>query len=198
MLITASELGHTFGNYPLFKKLSFVMRAGEVVSIMGPSGSGKTTLLGIIAGWTIPTTGSVTHENVTTIRWVFQNPHGVSRRTALDHVVLPLLAGGRGRRDAEIRAGDLMADVGLNNVKGKQFRSLSGGEAQRLMFARALAGAPDLILVDEPTAQLDPANSAAVISAMKALAGRGSIVVVATHDPNVAQACTRQIGLSAQ
>jgi ABC-type lipoprotein export system ATPase subunit len=91
-----------------------------------------------------------------------------------------------------------MADVGLNNVKGKQFRSLSGGEAQRLMFARALAGAPDLILVDEPTAQLDPANSAAVISAMKALAGRGSIVVVATHDPNVAQACTRQIGLSAQ
>jgi ABC-type lipoprotein export system ATPase subunit len=130
------------------------------------------------------------------VGWVLQNPHGVARRTALDHVVLPLLARGRTRRDAETQAEAILDRFALAAVADRQFRALSGGEAQRLMLARAVATAADLLLVDEPTAQLDLTTAATVNAVLAGIAQDDAIVVVATHDPHTRDACTRVLDLA--
>lgn len=127
---------------------------------------------------------------------MFQNPHGVARRSAIDHVALPLLAGGLTRRQAESRGRELLADFGLLDAAPRDFAALSGGEAQRLMLARGIAARPDLFLVDEPTAQLDARTAAVVSRTLTGLARRGTVVVVATHDPGTRAACTDTIDLS--
>lgn len=189
-------LAHAFPPAPpLFAGLDLDLVPGEVVAVVGPSGSGKSTLLSILAGWVTPTAGTVERVGVQHVGWVLQNPHGVARRTALDHVVLPLLARGLARRDAEARAAEILDRFALAVVAGRQFRALSGGEAQRLMLARAVATAADLLLVDEPTAQLDLTTAATVNAVLAGLAGE-AIVVVATHDPHTRDACTRVLDLA--
>lgn len=195
--LVGTGLGHSFpGTGQLFTGLDLEIAPGEVVALVGPSGSGKSTLLSIVAGWERPTQGQVERLGVATTGWVFQNPHGVARRAALDHVVLPLLARGLRRRDAEDRATEIMARFNLAPVADRPFRALSGGEAQRLMLARAVALAPDLLLVDEPTAQLDLRTAATVNEVLAGIAQDDSIVVVATHDPHTRDACTRVIDLA--
>lgn len=195
--LVGSGLGHAFpGTGLLFTGLDLEIVPGEVVALVGPSGSGKSTLLSIVAGWERPTQGQVERVGVATTGWVFQNPHGVARRAALDHVVLPLLARGLRRPDAQARALDIMERFNLASVADRPFRALSGGEAQRLMLARAVALAPDLLLVDEPTAQLDLRTAATVNEVLAGIAQDDSIVVVATHDPHTRDACTRVIDLA--
>lgn len=196
--VTLTDLSHAHpGGRELFAPVSFEFRPGEVIGLCGPSGSGKSTLLSIIAGWETPTAGQVHLEQIVTTRWVFQNPHGVPRRTALDHVVFPLLCRGMNRRDAEREADDIIGVFALSAVRDRQFRMLSGGEAQRLMLARAVAAGPDLLLVDEPTAQLDQRTAADVNDTLGGVARSGAIVVIATHDPGTRAACTRVIDLEA-
>ncbi|SDB91929.1 putative ABC transport system ATP-binding protein [Sanguibacter gelidistatuariae] len=195
--VLGHDLGHSFpGTGELFTGLDLEIVPGEVVALVGPSGSGKSTLLSIIAGWEQPRAGRVERRGIVTTGWVFQNPHGVARRTALDHVVLALLAQGGRRRLSEERARRIMASFNLESVAQRPFRALSGGEAQRLMLARAVALAPDLLLVDEPTAQLDMHTAATVNEVLAKIAQDNSIVVVATHDPHTRDACSRVIDLA--
>jgi lipoprotein-releasing system ATP-binding protein len=194
--LEASGLTHAHpGGSELFQPLTFVLTPGEIVGICGPSGSGKSTLLSLLAGWETPRSGRVIRRGIGTVRWVFQNPHGVSRRSALDHVVFPLLAKGARRRDAEEDARRIMEMFALTEVQNREFRALSGGEAQRLMLARAVSTAPDLLLVDEPTAQLDQRTAGTVNATLGNIAASGSIVVIATHDPGTRAACTKVIDL---
>ncbi len=190
-------LGHEFaGTGRLFTELDLHLVPGEVVGLVGPSGSGKSTLMSILAGWVAPVAGRVERRGIEHTGWVFQNPHGSPRRTALDHVVLPLLARGHTRRDAQEQAREVMARFGLADAADRPFRALSGGEAQRLMLARALATGDDLLLVDEPTAQLDLSTAATVNAVLAGIAQDDAIVVVATHDPHTRDACTRVIDLA--
>lgn len=196
MLLTISGLGHRFPGTPqLFQHLDLRLEAGHVYGVVGPSGSGKSTLLGILAGWIAPTNGSVELTDKGTTAWVFQNPHGVPRRSALDHVCLPLIAQGQPRHAAAEAARQLLTDLKLAAVSDSPFSALSGGEAQRLMLARALARQPALLLVDEPTAQLDAVTAQEVIDVLGSLRHRSCTVVIATHDPRVAQACDQTIDL---
>ncbi|MBW3095267.1 ATP-binding cassette domain-containing protein [Bifidobacterium sp. 64T4] len=196
MHIELHHIGHHYGNGPLlFHDLNAMLLPGHVYALTGPSGSGKSTLLGIIAGWIQPTDGSVIAQNVTSMRWVLQNPHGTPRRTVLDHVVLPLLAKGLTRAQAEREALPLLRQFGLDVVADHRFSELSGGEAQRLMLARAFAAHPSLMLVDEPTAQLDIHTAATVSDTLTSIAQTDTIVVVSTHDLRTRDACTDIIDL---
>ena len=155
MRVDLVDVGHRFGfDVPwLFRNCDQSFESGRVYALVGPSGSGKSTLLSIIAGWLSPTEGAVKMPPEHRIAWVFQNPHGVPRRTARDHVALPLLAVGTAPAEADAEADGLLDRFGLSAVSGRPFRQLSGGEAQRLMLARGIASKPDLLLIDEPTAR---------------------------------------------
>lgn len=191
------DVGHRFaGTDTLFEHLTATLLPGETVAVCGPSGCGKSTLLSILAGWEKPASGRVERHGIARVGWVFQNPYGVAERTALDHVVFPLLAKGMDRREAEPRALDVMGMFDLASVADRPFSALSGGEAQRLMLARAVCVRPDLLLVDEPTAQLDTRTAHGVSHVLGALAGQGMIVAIATHDADTRDACDRVIDLA--
>ncbi|MEE1296069.1 MAG: ATP-binding cassette domain-containing protein [Bifidobacterium sp.] len=197
MELVATGLAHRFaGTDLLFEHLDFTVEPGVTVAVCGPSGCGKSTLLSIIAGWEKPFAGSVERCGIERVGWVFQNPHGVARRTALDHVVFPLLAKGMDRCDAERDALAAMDLFDLAAAADRRFSDLSGGEAQRLMLARAVCAHPDLLLVDEPTAQLDTHTAHTVSRVLGHLAGQGMIVLVATHDPDTRDACDRVLDLA--
>ncbi|WP_043994248.1 ATP-binding cassette domain-containing protein [Leifsonia xyli] len=194
--VRATGLSHRFDGTPdLFQDLSFDIASGEVIGLCGPSGCDKSTLLSLLAGWETPTRGAIERIGIGRVGWVFQNPHGVPRRTTLDHVVFPFLTRGLSRRQAEAEGLRTLALFGLESVAHRPFRALSGGEAQRLMLTRAVSAAPGLLLVDEPTAQLDTRTAHEVNTTLGQVAGGGSIVVVATHDPETRAACTRVFDL---
>lgn len=196
MRLSATGLSHRFdsGNF-LFENLDFAIQAGEMVALTGPSGAGKSTLLSLIAGWRAPTTGRIERDGIGTVSWVFQNPLGVARRSALDHVILPLLANRHSLTDARRRATDILSMFDLGDVIDSPYRQLSGGQSQRLMLARAIALRPDLLLVDEPTAQLDMLAAASVNQVLQNVADHRCIVLVASHDANTVAACTSSLDL---
>lgn len=195
--ITLTEVGHTFtGTHDLFRGLDATMGSGKIYGLIGPSGSGKSTLLSIIAGWMKPTQGRVEKHHIDKITWVFQNPHGVARRTALDHVTLPFLARGYNTREATREAENLLAKFGLQTQTNFEFAALSGGEAQRLMLARGIATNPQLLLIDEPTAQLDLKTGNTVNQYLTEVAQAGTVVVVATHDEHTRDTCDHVIDLA--
>lgn len=196
MSVSLVEVSHSFGR-PLFGPVSYTFAPGRLAGIVGPSGCGKSTLLGIVAGMIRPTTGRVERTS-DRCSWVFQNPHGVAQRSVLDHVSLPLLAQGLSRCEADARSRELLTTFGLENRSAAVFGALSGGEAQRLMLARAVASQPDLLLVDEPTAQLDRAMAAHVNDVLGHLADSGAAVVIATHDPATRDACDEIIDLASE
>lgn len=196
MHVTVDEVGHRFASGSwLFRNLSFQFAPGNVYALTGPSGSGKSTLLSLIARLSKPVEGRIDYEQITKVSWVFQNPFGAPRRTALDHVTLPLLGGGATLHDAEEHATSLLERFGLGEVRHRQFRELSGGEAQRLMLARGLASNPSLLLVDEPTAQLDRNTAAQVDKVIGSTATSDTIVIVATHDQHTRDSCTAHLDL---
>ena len=188
-VIAATDLGHRFSSNWLFRHLDFQLELGRLVGVCGPSGSGKSTLLGIVATWIKPTEGTLIRRDLERVSWVFQNPHGSTRRSALDHVTFPLLAQGQSLGEAETNAFSLMVNFDLVEVAHRPFGSLSGGEAQRLMLARAVASNPDALLIDEPTAQLDRAAASRVNATIKHVADQGSMVMIASHDPDTIAVC---------
>lgn len=196
MRLTLTNIGHSFHtDATLFDGVNQTLTPGNVYSLTGPSGSGKSTLMGIIAGWIKPTTGTIETHGINKTTWVFQSPVGNPKRTVLDHVVFPYLTRGINRHDAEHHATQRLQDFGLAHRSQHQFRSLSGGEGQRLMLARAAATQADLLLVDEPTAQLDIATARSVATVITKLAADNTIVIIATHDTHTRDACTHHINL---
>ncbi|NQX24860.1 ATP-binding cassette domain-containing protein [Curtobacterium sp. VKM Ac-2852] len=194
--IVLEGVGHRYpGADFLFEDINQTLNAGFSYALVGPSGSGKSTLLNILAGWLRPADGTVQKVGVLRTQWVFQNPHGSARRTALDHVSYPLLQSGMSRLRANAHARRIMRDVSLDRVEERAFSQLSGGEAQRLMLARAIAARPNVLLVDEPTAQLDAATKRQVNRAISSISSRPIITVVATHDPDTRDACDSVIDL---
>lgn len=196
MSVTVTDLGQRFNNGPwLFQHMNLCLRRGSTYALTGPSGAGKSTLLALLAGHEQPTEGTVHRDNTETVVWVFQNPFGVPQRSVLDHVMLPLLARGRSIASAQQESLLLLSRFHLDKLSTAIFAELSGGEAQRLMLARGIAAAPDLLLIDEPTAQLDMRTAKTIHRVIAELADHNATVVVATHDPYTKAACTETIDL---
>jgi putative ABC transport system ATP-binding protein len=188
---------------------------GELVLALGASGCGKTTLLSALASILTPTSGSIRLQHdahaveVTELRGralnayrrtsvglVFQAFNLVAGLTARENVAAPLLVAGRPRRRAMARATELLAQVDLSDRLDHRPGALSGGQQQRVAIARALAADPPLILADEPTAHLDYVQVEGVLRLLRALAGPGRIVVVATHDERLLPLADRIVELS--
>lgn len=194
MSLAIRRLGfHYPGGNWLVRDLDEEFLPGEITAVMGPSGSGKSTLLSILSGDLAPVEGSVTGTTGLTIAKVGQTPWGAPQRSAIDHVVLAMLARGTPRDHATARAEEILDRVGLRARCEARFKELSGGEAQRLALARAQAMDGDVILADEPTAALDPISAATVIDVLHVLVCEGAALVVSSHDPRIAERSDRII-----
>ena len=187
---------------PVLQEVSLRIGPGSSTALMGPSGSGKTTLLSIVGLVTAPSRGTVLFDGIpakswmraqgqggTPFGWVFQGTNALPHRTGLDNAALGVLARGGGTLEAESAGKRALEALGVGHVAGSAARTLSGGELQRVCIARVLATEPRFILADEPTGQLDRANTEAVIHALLTNRSRNSSVVIATHDPWVASQC---------
>ncbi|MGB3495501.1 MAG: ABC transporter ATP-binding protein [Elainellaceae cyanobacterium] len=181
--------------------VSLRVRKGDVQMIVGPSGAGKTTLLLILAGLLTPTAGRIQllgqtitqmdrqhldHLRLHHMGVMFQESNLLRSLTARENVESALeMKGSRGRAGRR-QAKALLDEVGLSDRADHLPRELSGGQQQRVAVARALAGSPDLIIADEPTASLDSHNGRRVVELMRKLAkDQGCTVVIATHDPRI-------------
>lgn len=155
---------------------------GRLTALTGPSGSGKSTALRLLDGRLRPQRGSVLVTGETA-GWIHQTSLALWSRTAVDNVGLPLVAAGAPRAAAGDTARQIMAGYGIADLGDRPARTLSGGQLQRLAVARAEATGASTLFCDEPTGQLDRANSELVGASLRTLADRGITVVVATHDP---------------
>ncbi|MEL7027554.1 MAG: ABC transporter ATP-binding protein [Pseudomonadota bacterium] len=190
---------------------SLMLQPGEAVALVAPSGAGKSTLLHIAGLLDTPDTGSIhlagrnvgrandrerTIARRRDIGFVYQFHHLLPEFSAAENIVLPQLANGTARRDAEGRATELLGKVGLSARASHRPAALSGGEQQRVAFCRALANAPKVLLADEPTGNLDPGTSETVFETLMDLVrSTGLSALVATHNPDLAARMDRVIRL---
>ncbi len=187
------------------------VRAGEMVALVAPSGAGKSTLLHIAGLLDTPDSGTVriggtdytglsdrrrTVARRQEVGFVYQFHHLLPEFTALENIVLPQLANGIARAEAQTRAADLLARVGIGARADHRPSAMSGGEQQRVAFCRALANEPRLLLADEPTGNLDPATSDQVFGALMALVrDTGLSALIATHNLDLAARMDRVVRL---
>lgn len=192
-------------NQQVLKGVSCEFESGELSAVIGPSGSGKTTLLSIMAGLDVPTQGDVTVEGENlarmdldlyrrkSIAMIFQSFQLFPLLTVLENVCYPMELNGTGKKAAVKRAAELLELMGITAEKHKRYPShLSGGEQQRVAIARALSSGAKILLADEPTGNLDQANTEHILEILKQLAHeQGYCIVVVTHDLQVAELSDR-------
>jgi ABC-type lipoprotein export system ATPase subunit len=171
------------------------VHVGQRIALVGSSGSGKSTLLHLMAGLDDPTTGAVSWPAIgkreelrpARVAVVFQGPSLLPPLSVLENTALPLVIGGMTDVEAQQVARRALGTLDLEELADKLPEEISGGQAQRVAVARALAGSPSLILADEPTGQLDSVNGAAVIDVLLAASAHaGAALLISTHDLQVA------------
>lgn len=186
------------------------IKARDRVAITGPSGAGKSTLLSIVGlidsefEGVYRFRGADVHATPETERgawrlrelgFAFQDLHLVPSLTAEENVALPALSAGQVPDSAFRRARELLGAAGLGERASHYPGQLSGGERRRVAFARALVNEPRLLLLDEPTGELDPASTAGVLALVERAAGEGAAIVAVSHDPRVVEHCLRRFEL---
>jgi putative ABC transport system ATP-binding protein len=203
--LVVSGLSVRLGRRLVVDGVSFGLAPGRVLAVTGPSGSGKTTVLSAVAGLVRPESGSIgfdgarvrvgdtAHARRTGL--VLQGYGLLSVLTAAENVEVALQTRGVTRSEVLRATREVLDRLGLDQTAGRLVEELSGGQRQRVAVARALVTTPDLLLADEPTAELDVVTRDLVVSHLRAEAARGAVVVVATHDPDVAAACDEELHL---
>ncbi len=197
---------------PALRGASLAVERGEYVAIMGPSGSGKSTLMHILGCLDSATAGTYVLDgtDVSTLRrrelarvrnekvgFVFQTFNLMPRLTVEENVALPLqYRGGCSRRERLRRARAVLERLGLTHRLGHLPDQLSGGERQRVAVARALVGEPAILLVDEPTGNLDSTSGAEVLATFRDVHRLGNTIVLVTHDQHVAEEADRLIQIA--
>ena len=208
-LIEAREITKSFGQTQALRGASVAVAAGEILAVMGPSGSGKSTLLHCLAGIFTPDEGEIVFDGQrldqlsearrtelrrTAFGFVFQFGQLVPELTAADNVALPLLLNRVRRAAAYQQAMSWLARLGLEGKDGRRTGELSGGEAQRVAVARALAIKPKVLFADEPTGSLDSLTGEKVMNLLTGLTREeGTTVVLVTHDARVAAYAEREV-----
>jgi putative ABC transport system ATP-binding protein len=194
-----------YGSVVAVDTVDLVVPPGTFLALTGPSGAGKSSLLWAIAGAVPAATGKVSvgqarvADRATGIRaGIALIPQGnglAGVLTAHENVAFPLLATGTSPADAATRTGAALAELGLGESGDHLVEELSGGQQQRVAVARGLAAETPVLLADEPTSELDHANRSRVLELLRARAGEGVVVVMATHDPEAAALCDGEVRL---
>lgn len=211
-LIEFRNLSREYGNgksiLRALDNVSVTIGRGGFVAVLGRSGSGKSTLMNVLGGLDRPTSGTVTVDGrelgrmssgelaryrAGTVGFVFQSFHLMPRYKAWENVALPLVFAGASAAERRARAMPLLELVGLGARADHTPAEMSGGEQQRVAVARALVLDPPLLLCDEPTGNLDSANSARVMDVIRTAHARGTTVMIVTHDEALAQANATRI-----
>jgi putative ABC transport system ATP-binding protein len=216
IMITLNHVSKTYetpaGKFAALNDIDLDIRGGEFVGVVGKSGSGKSTLLNLVAGIDRPSSGAVavagteihalSENKLATWRgrnvgFVFQFFQLLPTLTAVENVMLPMdFAKTIPLRERRKRAVALLDRVGVERHADKLPATLSGGEQQRVAIARALANEPPLVLADEPTGNLDSHTAAEILNLFRNMANRGTTVVIATHEADIARVIDRKIEIS--
>ena len=205
VVLTAGDLRYVVGDRTILDGISVQASSGRVLAVRGPSGSGKSSLLTLLGGLVAPSGGTVTLDgapvtpgsDVLRRRFGFV-PQGyglVAALTARENVAVVLQAARVPRAQVRSRVQAVLESVGLAPVADHLVDDLSGGQQQRVAVARALVTAAEVVLADEPTAELDADNRELVVSLLLERARTGGIVVIASHDPDVVDACDDVVNL---
>ncbi len=213
-LLTVTDLVKTFGSGEtathVLRGLDLTLQTGEMAALLGPSGSGKSTLLTILGTLMQPSSGRqtmlgvdltiATDAELTQFRnlhigFVFQFHNLLPDFTALENVIFPTaIREGRETLAARNRGADLLTRMGLADRINFPSANLSGGQKQRVAVARALMNAPELVLADEPTGNLDRASAMQVMQLIGQInRDEGTTFLISTHDEKIAATCARQI-----
>ena len=212
-ILRVENLNHSFGEgesrVHALRGVSFEARKGEVTAVVGPSGCGKSTLLYLLGLLDRPDSGEVylhgkpmaraddparTALRNESIGFVFQFHFLIKEFTARENVALPLRKAGKSPAEALARAEKFLDQLGMADKADRFANKLSGGEQQRVAIARALANSPNLILADEPTGNLDAANSDRVFDLLLKFAREdGPAVILVTHNAKLAKRCDRRL-----
>jgi len=200
--LVLDSVSKAYDSDQVLRDASLNVAGGDFLSIVGPSGSGKTTLLGIMGGLEKASSGRVEFdgEDLTAfddrklsayrnrrVGFIHQMFNLIPFLTASENVMVPMVIGGKPAHYVSSRAMDLLDFVGMKGKAAMLPRQLSGGEQQRVAVARALSNEPEIILADEPTANLDEKNERVIIEYLQWLVQSGKAVVLATHDAALAQ-----------
>jgi putative ABC transport system ATP-binding protein len=213
-VVLVSELSKTYEigdlKVEVLKSIDLEVERSEFTVISGPSGAGKTTLLNIIGGIDKPTSGKIIvfgedlgnkNEDFlasfrnSNIGLVFQSYNLVSTLTLAENIAFPMEWSRKSEEHVKKRVAELLDIVGLENRADHFPFQLSGGEQQRVAFARALANDPPLLLVDEPTGNLDTKTSLKIIQMLQRLKGDRKTIIVATHDERIMQLADQKLYL---
>ena len=213
-ILRVNNLSKSFSNgeqvSQILKGISFTVYDGEFISISGPSGCGKSTLLNIMGLLDTPQSGEYYIDGLLVsdmdsnqrakvrgnrIGFVFQSFNLIDEMTVLENVALPLKYRGDSLSSRHARALDCLEKVGLADKADLHPNQISGGQQQRVSIARAVAGDSGIMLVDEPTGNLDSKNGDAIMALIKDLNLQGTTIVLVTHDPRYADMATRNIQL---
>ena len=208
-MIQAKGIEQSFGSIKVLKGIDFNADKAEVVAIMGASGAGKSTLLQILGTLSTPDSGSLVIDGVDIgklkgdrmaefrnrrLGFVFQFHHLLPEFTALENVMIPAFIAGVSRKEAEVRAAGLLADLGLSGRLSHKPSELSGGEQQRVAIARALINSPAVLFADEPSGNLDSRTKEEIHQLFFDLRDKyGQTIVIVTHDPDLAKMCDRML-----
>lgn len=215
LVIDCREITRTYRQGPaeltIFSDISLEVAAGETVAIVGSSGAGKTTLLNLLGGLDKPTSGhiSICGVDIHALRekgrarfrnrqlgFVYQFHHLLPEFTALENVMMPCALSGESMNSARSKARDILTKVRLGERLDHKPGELSGGERQRVAIARALVNAPECVLMDEPTGNLDEHTAREVQALIESLRDQlGISFVVVTHDMDMAQRLGRVLRL---
>jgi len=200
MVLAGTDLRYTVGDRTILDGVSLQASSGRVLAIRGPSGSGKSSLLTMLGGLIAPSGGTITLDGVRVspssdlalrrrFGLVLQGYGLVAALTARENVAVVIQEARLPRAEVRSRVEAVLQRVSLGPVADHLVEDLSGGQQQRVAVARALVTDGDVVLADEPTAELDADNRGLIVSLLVERARTGTVVVIASHDPDVVDAC---------